>query len=879
MRLRELELKNFRGVDQWRVQFADGVTVVNGPNEAGKSTLAEAWRLLRTHKHTSNDKFIRAIMPIGKDVGAEAAVVVQLGDQELHYRKRWGRGREAQLDVRGARPEQRSGDQAHERFAELLDGAVDGGLLAALDVAQGQSLQQPDLVSIPALQQALTDSLSVSGTGAGVEEGGEADPGDATDLLDRVAAEYGRYYTKTGLPSTELKGARQRLEEAGKRAEEVAASDAELDEWRVAHQVSSGRVQALTEKLVQAEKDLVAQQAEAARVEQLDSVAKRAESDLAVALRELEAAGESVARRETLVADLQKLVEELETGQDKLRSAEKLAGEANDVLGALEERVESAQQRHQETLAAVEAAQEQADLAGSIADMERLQADLAAAKVQQEALVAARAQLNVNLVDKGVVTRLQGLDRELEVAEASQVAAAAQVTVTSLGAEQVLVGGEGISVGDPHTVSALQPVKVEVPDVVRVLVEPARAPEELAVQVEKARRALQQGLDEAGVVDIGQAAERAEERAAAEAEEKRATVVLDTILGSATLEQLGQQLEDKKAAVADRTAPEADRSELAAAVEVAKTTEEEARAALSRIQGELAKQQALAGEFDKDLTVAGYGHKVAQRDHDRAEEALGDARAAHSDADLAAHLEEAQARVEQRREQSTEAAEAAGAVDLEGTLMRLRNAEELVGSTRQQLEEETAKTNHLKGRIDHAAAKGLYDQSEAAAALHTEASITAERVERNAAAAHMLHTVLTEHQRQAERQYVAPFKEQIERLGKVVFGPGFQVEVTDDLKIDSRTLDGRTVPFEQLSTGAREQLSLLGRLAAARLVSSDEGAPLVLDDTLGYSDPERLQALNVALNDVGSDAQIILLTSQPERFAQLGGASVVNFGD
>ncbi|MDN5772854.1 MAG: hypothetical protein L0H43_03610, partial [Brevibacterium aurantiacum] len=129
---------------------------------------------------------------------------------------------------------------------------------------------------------------------------------------------------------------------------------------------------------------------------------------------------------------------------------------------------------------------------------------------------------------------------------------------------------------------------------------------------------------------------------------------------------------------------------------------------------------------------------------------------------------------------------------------------------------------------------------------------------------------------ESQRKYVAPFKEQIERLGRLVFGQGLSVEVSEDLEIVSRTLNERTVPFESLSGGTKEQLALIGRLAVATLVDTDSGAPVVLDDAFGFADAERLNALNVILGTVGQSAQVILLTCQPDRFARLGGAKTVS---
>ncbi|MBW1706180.1 MAG: AAA family ATPase [Deltaproteobacteria bacterium] len=47
MRLLCLRLANYRGIDESEVRFGlQGLTIVEGPNEAGKTSLSEAIRIL-----------------------------------------------------------------------------------------------------------------------------------------------------------------------------------------------------------------------------------------------------------------------------------------------------------------------------------------------------------------------------------------------------------------------------------------------------------------------------------------------------------------------------------------------------------------------------------------------------------------------------------------------------------------------------------------------------------------------------------------------------------------------------------------------------------------------------------------------------------------
>ena len=120
-----------------------------------------------------------------------------------------------------------------------------------------------------------------------------------------------------------------------------------------------------------------------------------------------------------------------------------------------------------------------------------------------------------------------------------------------------------------------------------------------------------------------------------------------------------------------------------------------------------------------------------------------------------------------------------------------------------------------------------------------------------------------------------PFGDAVCRLGRIVYGPSFDVEVDDDLTIRARVLDGLRVPYGALSTGAKEQLAILTRLACASIVDPEQGVPVVIDDALGYSDPEKLRRVCAAVGRLGTHAQVVLLTCTPGRYAAIPQAQVV----
>ena len=157
------------------------------------------------------------------------------------------------------------------------------------------------------------------------------------------------------------------------------------------------------------------------------------------------------------------------------------------------------------------------------------------------------------------------------------------------------------------------------------------------------------------------------------------------------------------------------------------------------------------------------------------------------------------------------------------------------------------------------------------------------KTDRLAAAAEQLWEIFERKRDEARRAYVAPYREALQRLARLVFGPDIAVEVDErSLQVTERTLDARTVRFDQLSTGTQEQLCVLARLACAMIVSpsaDDAGAPVIIDDALGYTDHERLESMALAFSAAREGCQVIILTCVPERYGRIGSARVVRFDE
>jgi glucose-6-phosphate 1-dehydrogenase len=156
MRQHRLAVRNFRGTPERSVAFAErGVTVVEGPNESGKSSLAEALDLLLGYQAHSKAQAVRRVQPAGEDVGSEVTAELSCGPYRFTYSKRFNREHATTLTIHEPEPEQLTGGAAHDRVAALLAEHVDEALWRALRIVQDVPLEQADLSAQSSLAAAL----------------------------------------------------------------------------------------------------------------------------------------------------------------------------------------------------------------------------------------------------------------------------------------------------------------------------------------------------------------------------------------------------------------------------------------------------------------------------------------------------------------------------------------------------------------------------------------------------------------------------------------------------------------------------------------------------------------------------------------------------
>jgi DNA repair exonuclease SbcCD ATPase subunit len=873
MRVRRIAVRNFGGVENSDVTFsADGVTVIEGENEAGKTTLLRAFDAIIEYADSSKSAKIREMVPVGKDVGPEVEVEIETGPYSFTYRKRWFRDRETVLEITKPSHEQLTGREAHDRVNQILDESLDTDLWKALRLDQGAALEQAEFTS-SALGRAL-DAAS------GGDIAGEHD--DA--LWGRVETEYARYWTRTGKPKEDLTGAKRELDAA--REEAIAARDhvLSLDE-------DSAEVDRLTSQAETLEKAAADAEVGAGDLEeQVDKVRKiRHRIDAAVAERERAAAslGSTRSEREKRADQLK----QLEEARALLTTIE------GEVAGAEPERTLFTKEAASADKVAVaartstEKAREVYDRARGDAELRRQEIEIAQLKDRRGRVDAARKELAdaAATIDAIAVDEMQLAaieDAYLRVAElrAAVDSALPEVKVEALRDLTLTIDGADVelSASETREVTAQGRSEFLVKGVVGLVVTAGADGADIVQELRDAEASFA-GLCESGAVSgFEDARAQFDRKSDAERTREAAHETIKRDLADLTFEELAHKVESLTLRISDYLETRSvdpslpvNHSNAQEIESVAKQALDEGRSASEAAASRASAAKERLAELEKATAGREGKLEIARNAVASAGEVLDKARESQSDASITLAESEARSAFEIARSLVSDLEVELNALDAESLDALLANALARRDRNRRDLADLVERRRELVIRLTIETERGparLVDEAETNLA---EAERRHEAIVRRADAAALLHSTFQEHRSAAHRRYIQPFRDEIERLGRIVFGATFEVGLDEDLSIATRMLDNETLGFGQLSTGAQEQLGVLSRLACARLVSDEGGVPVVLDDALGWTDPERLDLMGAAISTAGDDCQVIILTCVPERYAGIGKARTV----
>jgi hypothetical protein len=877
VKLHRLALTHFKGVADREVTFPDsGVVVLEGANEIGKTSMIEALDLLLEEKDSSKKRQVTAMQPVGHDVASVIEVEMSSGPYRFTYRKQWFKQPSTVLTINVPRYEQLTGVAAHERVTAILRETTDLALWKALRLMQATPLIQCDLAGSTALATALDDAAGQSS-----DAGSEGD-----SLVQAAESMYTTYFTsRTGSKTSAYRAAEERLastlqaEAAAERAMEEVQQDVDRhgllvdDLTQCEHELEEAR----------AERDALAEQWQ--RIAVLVAQAEQAERATVAARREHTREGERRDDRAQLVTGLAEhevaLAEQV--GQVERLSAE-LAPQAEGLAAQVS--------RHKAALVVQENARAVAATAAGDHGHLREVADLTALTLRVQRLDAlsgeralAHSRLSRLLIDKALLAKIEKAHHAVELARVEQRVGSALLTVTALANGQVLeVDGQQVTLETNETVerSLSEPFDVVVPGALRFTLQPEYGAKARADKVAALQTALTEVLRQAGADDFEAARDLHEQRRTAEAAKARAEEQQADLLDGEKIEDLRDQLQalrDSTAAYAESrpvdTPLPGNLTTAATAAAEAQAVYETARTEVTSLSATVEAVRSTVEQVRLDLTRIEV-LRDARSDQLTAERArLAVARETTPDVTLEARVAESKAVLDEAEDAERGLAAQLTGEDPNSLKVRLESASTALPgreSRGQSLRDERVR---IEARLEQAGSQGRQELYDSAMTEFEHAQRAHAAIDRRAQAARLLHETLQRHRTEAKRAYVEPFTKAVTRLGRVVYGADFAIEVDETLCIGARVLDGRRIEFDALSTGAKEQLAVITRLACATLIDGEQGVPVVIDDALGYSDPAKLKRICATFSLLGKGSQVVLLTCTPGRYAAIGAAEVI----
>ncbi len=866
MKLHRLVLTNYRGVTHREIVFPDrGVVVVSGANEIGKSSMIEALDLLLEARDRSTKKEVKQVKPTHADVGAEVTAEISTGPYRFVYRKRFHKKCETELSLLEPVREQLTGDEAHERVCAMLAETVDTELWRAQRVLQANSTEAVDLSGCDALSRALDVAAGQAAALSGAEP----------LLIERIDAECARYFTATGRPTGEWSAVTARLSAADDQVARCAAAVAEVDDGVRAHAELAERRGEVRESRTVADQRLAAAQAASDAVAGLAAQHKQAELVAAAAQAAHAASAAAHDQRCRLRADVEgraAAIAQLDAAVREAAEEEATAREVDEAAGVV---VEQSQAEVQNAQARVDAARLALDQLSDRDEAVRLASRLAKIDAAQGDLDRVETALRAIVLTDSAMSDIEKVAAAVERAAGLVELTSARIELTAAANIELRIDGQTVplAAGESFTSRATAPTDVELPGVLAARIIPGAPASDNQTKLAVAQEALSDALAAAQVADVDAARKLNQQRRELIGTRDRLTATLAGLCGDEPVDASRSRLAVLRERGRDcEPSPQLDTASARAELDAALAAHRRAAAEVETHRKVAAAAGAKLAEKSTNAVVLREKRAAIRAEYDAAAERLATERATRTDDEIAVQAEADAEATRQAVERAAglaaeleQAAPARVATELDDAK---RDAEGLVVLNRQiddELRDVTTRlrvygTEGRKGRLDAAEA-----EREQAVSEYT-------RVRRRARAAQTLRSVMARHRDNTRLRYVEPFRAKVERLGRLVFGESFEVQVDTDLRICSRTLSGRTVPYESLSGGAREQLAIVARLAGAALVAKEDAVPVIMDDALGFTDADRLAKMGAVFDAVGGNGQVIVLTCSPARYDSIDDA-------
>jgi uncharacterized protein YhaN len=864
MKLRSLALNQFKKfTSPVRLDdIGDGLNVLVGPNEMGKSTLLDALRAVLFEKYSSKAQPVTALLNDRNEAGPVVELAFEMDAGPYRIMKRFIKKPYARLSCPDGRTLE--GDAAEDELRGLLGFDEPGktgakpetlGMWNVLWVQQGQSFGALGGRRGRALPQIIEKQLGELVTNSGRPRAAYK---DAIDRREALQADLTDLRTRRG----ELSHTLDDLEQAEDTLSRLSGGDgdkadqAELDSARTRHSqlaALEARVQAAATELELKERNLEqAEQAQAAR--------RKLREDIAADARAVNVARE---RLDEVSKQEKEARTSYDASQQAVRAAEAAIPKA-DASVMLSRRILAAVERD----ARIHALQDQCQKAQK------------AEKRQHEAQQAAAAIL---MTDKAV-EQIRAAAKTAETVSGRLGAAATTITF-DMGAQSLAgieIDGKPLR-GERPAVHAVEPTSITIPDRGRIIVDPAiKDRDKLIAQQRDTIAQLKAALDSAGATSVPDAEDQYAKRQAllqeaVLARQEAALHAPATDDYEAGAQPLADYIEGLSKVLA------AEKNQLGLQELPAK---QQAQTALSD-----AEQNAGQARHDADTARAQLAGPAETLDLLKTEFTTVKTRHDDAAARLSTLQEECRRAEEARPDAKLHAAIEAGRValtaqqqavaDLEGqrtdeTLpllaARIERLDKAIRDRREKRESLKVKIAGLKSRIEALEGAGLDEAIEQKDRERQRCDEECAHFEREAAVLTLLLSTLRAAEHDAKERYLSPVLKRVQPYLQLLF-PGAELAIDENLHITGVLREaGYEEAYHHLSMGTQEQIAVLVRLAFAEmLIEQGHPATVILDDALVFSDDRRMSRMFDILNVAGRNVQIIILTCREQLFEGLGG--------
>ena len=891
MKLRSLAVNQFKKfTTPIRLEgIEDGLNVVVGPNEMGKSTLLDALRAVLFEKYSSRAQPIMALQNDRNQAAPVVELVFELDDGPYRITKRFIKRPYARLSC----PDGRSleGDAAEDTLRSLLDFDEPGktgakpeslGMWNVLWVQQGRSFGALDLPE--SARSSLHSALeSEVGTVLGGRRGRALPQAIEKQLSELITG-------RTNQPRGAYKEVLDRVETVSQEIDDLRSLRGDLTQTlneleeaqETLERLSTGNRDQVDQKELDKARQLYRWLAE------LEAHIEAASTELKLRKRTLDQAEQAAVERKQLKDDINAEETALEEARQRLvgvRKQEKQDRSRVDALRAKVRQSEAAVTQADEAVSRCRRVLGTVELQARLRDLEgRCEKAQAADKRRREAQQAAAAIL---VTDQAIMA-IHKAAKGLQAVQGRLNAAATLISfdMTHDGLSGIKVNGDPVT-DDRLSVQAVEPVTITVPDRGRITVAPAIAGrEELLRRQRNAKTSLKEALAVASVKSVADADDQYAKRqkllrdgdlASQEAElyapatddyEAGAQALADYIEGLRQVLRREMNELDLQDLPVRQEAETTCRAAQGQAVE-ARNALNTARAALSGPEDTLSTLQReigpLQGRYDESKDrLEKLQNRVAQEEEalsdNQLQSAIKAARAARSEQETAIASLEAQ-RTDETLPQLT---------------ARIERLERALEERRKKSTKLKVSIAGLKSSVEAAEGAGL-DEAIAQKARDLEIMEEAKgRQDREVRVLGLLLSTLRVAEQAAKEQYLSPVLSRVRPYLQVLF-PGADIHLDENLHITGMVREaGYEEAFSRLSMGTQEQIAVLVRLAFAEmLVEQGRPATVVLDDALVFSDDRRMGRIFDILNMAARNVQVVVFTCREQLFESLGARQLL----